>query len=182
MQTVRPLSFQIRRFRRRMAALLLCCLAMQAAPPGRAQEFPQADGDSAAAAAIPEANVEVRGGFRLPASHGNSIYFLPGSAGLTETALACLAAAADRLQANTALHVTVVGYADDLGEAAFGEELRAGRAAAVADELLALGVPPRRIATAAANGEEDAVLPCISEYCRQNYRRAALLFSKSRAR
>lgn len=165
MHTGRTFGLQMRR----IAALLLFSLAMQEAPPSGAQEPAQADLDASES-------------FRLPASHRSSIYFFPGSAGLTETALACLSVTAERLQADTALYVTVVGYADDLGEASQAEELRAGRAAAVADALVALGVPPRRIAAVTTDGEEEAVLPCISEYCRQNYRRAALLFSKFTAR
>ncbi|GEM_PF-6350886 len=180
MRIGRPFGYKARR--RRIAPLLLFSLAMQAARPGAAQELPQAADTpvvpAAMAATAAEIDGDARRGFRLPPSHRNSVYFLPGSAELTETAIASLSDTAGRLQTDTALHVTVVGYADDLGEATSGEELRADRATAVVRALVALGVPLRRIATAAPDGEEDATRPCISEYCRQSYRRAALLFSK----
>ncbi|MBI4985036.1 MAG: OmpA family protein [Rhodocyclales bacterium] len=118
--------------------------------------------------------------YRLPQSHGRSIYFLPGSASLDESAVASVAAAAARLQADPGLRLTVVGLADDQGDAGQGDELRAERAAAVVTALLELGIPSERMSPTVSR-DEDAH-QCISEYCRQIYRRAALIFSRSASR
>lgn len=137
-----------------------------AAAPGAAQEIAHADG------------AETAGSFRLPMSHRTSVYFPPGSAELNASAVASIVAAAARLKTDPVLRVTVVGYADDLDEATYSEELCANRAASVIDALLAEGVPRRRMSTEAMPDEQDT-LSCASEYCRQSYRRVALLFSKA---
>ena len=165
--------------RNRMNFLLVCILLVAA--PGNAQEIAPADHDHAALSIPPEPGNEIAESFRLPQSHRSSIYFSPGSAELGESAMTSLAATAASLKADTGLRITVVGYTDDRGEATDAENLRAARAAAVVDALLAEGAPQQRVAAEVAQDEMDT-LPCISEYCRQNYRRAGLLFSKAAAR
>lgn len=155
--------------------LLLAAFLTLVAVAGAAQEAVNIDGGPAQSSS---AVVGEPGIYRLPRSHSQSIYFLPRSAELVESASASLAAIAAELKATPVLRITVVGYADDFGEAACGDRLRSDRATAVADTLLEMGVPSWRVSIGSPSEDGEAAVRCISEYCRQNYRRAALLLSK----
>lgn len=117
--------------------------------------------------------------YHLPRSNNYSIYFLPGSAELGESARQVLADTAARLNALPHLVVMLEGYADEFEEAAYGPDLRKARVEAMIDELHKLNIPKHRIVTTIGHDSQQTSVSCISEYCRQSYRRVRLEFSRT---
>jgi outer membrane protein OmpA-like peptidoglycan-associated protein len=118
------------------------------------------------------------GPYRLRISHGRSIYFLPHSAELGESALAIIAAAAERLRAKPSETVQILAYSDDFADGPDNEDLRNRRAAAVIAIFRELGIAKQRTVTADTLRLLDGSALCTSEYCRQSYRRVELLFRR----
>lgn len=114
----------------------------------------------------------------LPKSHTRSIYFLPGSSRLDDSANAAIAQVVARFQADARLRVTVTGYSDAVGDGSQAEELRRSRPEEVAESLSRLGVDRRRIYIVSGDEDEDTA-QCTSEWCRQSYRRVGLAFSRA---
>lgn len=129
------------------------------------------------AAASTEGDVPHR--YHLPRSNNHSIYFMPDSAALGESARQVLSDTAARLNALPHLVVTLEGYSDELEEAAYGYELRKARVEAMIDALQELNIPKRRIVTTSGHDSRQASASCASEYCRQSYRRVRLEFSRT---
>lgn len=124
------------------------------------------------------ADVVTSANFHLPRSSLHSIYFLPGSADLNESASTCISTIAARLEADPALRVSVVGHADDFSEGVDSEALRNTRAVALADALSSLGISRNRISTTTSHEDVQGAAHCTSEYCRQSYRRVEVLFMR----
>lgn len=155
---------------------LLLVAAILNATPVRAQK---ADGfpPLQSASVITGTGVEAYPRYHIPRSNSHSIYFLPGSADLDDSAQMSVAVVAKRLIANSALRISLVAYGDDLEDGIYGAELRMKRAAAVVDAFDALGVSRHRISTTASKDLGQSSASCTSEYCRQSYRRIGLVFS-----
>lgn len=123
-----------------------------------------------------------RGAFRsyyLPRSNGHSIYFLPGSADLDDSAGSAIAEAVSHLASNPALRIMLTPFVDISSDGENADDLSKNRAAAVADALIAGGVNPDRISVTARRIENINIARCSSEYCRQSYRRVEMDFSRS---
>ena len=158
-------------------ALLLVAASMLAMEPGRAQDQAEAS-QSVHALANPDTGTEVSPHYRLPISNNHSLYFLPGSADLSESAKSNIAATAAHLKAIPALFASLVAYTDAWEDHEYGEELRRTRAVTVSDALVALGVLRHRISIRTGKDQEQSMAPCISEYCRQSYRRVRVEVSR----
>jgi outer membrane protein OmpA-like peptidoglycan-associated protein len=76
----------------------------------------------------------------------SDVLFTEGSATVEDSASAALGDLARRLNASTG-SITVEGHTDHRGDAAFNMRLGQARADAVAQRLVAFGVPSDRIAT-----------------------------------
>lgn len=120
--------------------------------------------------------------YNLPRSNNHSIYFLPGSAELSESARQALSDSATRLNAIPQLVVMLEGYSDEFEDAAHGPGLRKARVEAVIEGLLERNIPMRRIVTTNGHDAEQTSAFCTSEYCRQSYRRVGLEFSRTAGR
>ena len=115
--------------------------------------------------------------YRLPPSNNRSLYFLPGSADLTESARLAIAEAVAHLKAIPALSISLKSYTDASEDHEYGPELRKLRATAVAGTLVAQGIPLQRILIEdSQDGEQQRTASCTSEYCRQGYRRVSVDF------
>lgn len=157
-------------------AVLLFVATFLNATPVRAQKsdgFPSFQSTSV----VTGTGVEAYPRYHIPRSSSHSIYFLPGSADLDDSAQMSVAIAAKRLIANSKLKVSVVAYGDDLEDSIYGAELRMNRAAAVAGAFDASGIHRHRISTAASKDHGQTSASCTSEYCRQSYRRVGIVFS-----
>jgi peptidoglycan-associated lipoprotein len=158
-----------------LAAPLLVAAIMNATPvrAQKADGFPPLQ----SASVITGAGVEAYPRYHIPRSSSHSIYFLPGSADLDDSAQMSVAVAAKRLIANSALRVSLVAYGDDLEDGIYGADLRTKRAAAVVDAFDASGISRHRISTTASRDPRQTSASCTSEYCRQSYRRVGLVFT-----
>ena len=128
----------------------------------------------AAANAVPETRY-----YRLPPSSVHSIYFLPGSDRFDESAQQAILNAAARLRADLTLNVALVPYLDEATDGDDAGSLVKSRADAVAHALEEAGIDPNRISRNTHHDEDTTTARCSSEYCRQSYRRVALLFSRA---
>ena len=129
---------------------------------------------AAAANELPETRY-----YRLQTSSVHSIYFLPGSDRFDESAQQAILNAASRLRTDQTLNVALVAYMDEATDGEDANSLVKSRADAVARALEEAGVDPDRISRSATHDDHAATARCSSEYCRQSYRRVALLFSRS---
>lgn len=77
--------------------------------------------------------------YHLPISNNHSLYFLPGSSDLNESARSNIAAAARRLKAIPTLRASLVAYTDALEDSEYGDKLRRARAMTVSDALAVRG-------------------------------------------
>lgn len=80
---------------------------------------------------------------------------------------------ADQLKADESLKVTIVGYADSVGEPGQNRRLSERRAKKIRDILLLKNVPRKQIITA-GRGEADAIAPNTTKENRQLNRRVEL--------
>ncbi len=158
---------------KRLAALWLLILT---ALPCQSQE------DAGLASPKPlvaSSNFDALHHYHLPRSNNHSIYFLPGSAELGESARQALSDTAAHLSALPHLMVKMEAYSDEFEDAAYGTEVRKARAEATIDALQELNIPRRRIVVTAGSDSEHTSSSCTSEYCRQSYRRVRLEFSRT---
>jgi hypothetical protein len=86
------------------------------------------------------------------------VYFDTNQATLDAGAAQVVATAAQEFQQTGAAQIEVIGHTDTVGSADYNLELSQRRAEAVANELIALGVPATDIATI-GRGEEDLLVP-----------------------
>jgi len=149
--------------------------------PCRAQDRAEAS-QSLQAPAIPDPAADAFPQYHLPISNNHSIYFLPGSADLSESAKSNIVATAAHLKAIPVLFASLMAFTDAWENHEYGDELRRTRAATVADALVALGVPRQRISITAGKDHEQSAAPCTSEYCRQSYRRVRVDVSRHPSR
>lgn len=117
--------------------------------------------------------------FRLPKSHVGSIYFLPGSDRLDDSARAAINDIAARLRGDVNLHVALIAYADEVSDGGDSLSLQKSRADAVASALAGEGIDLGRISKSSKLDDYETTMPCSSEYCRQSYRRVAIFISRS---
>ncbi len=117
--------------------------------------------------------------YQLQRSHTNSIYFLPGSNQFDDSAREAISAIALRWRGEPKFNVVLVAYTDDVTDERDTETLRKSRAETVAEALMSQGVEAVRISRTTPPDEQGTTMPCSSEYCRQSYRRVAILFSRS---
>ena len=103
-----------------------------------------------------------------------SVFFAPGTAHLTPEARRWLEGWADRLRGDST-PLTVVGHGDEHSTRDYAIALGAARAEAVKNYLVALGVPPERVATTTFGGERPAA-PGVSQQAQALDRRAVLRF------
>lgn len=103
-----------------------------------------------------------------------SVFFPPDTAELTPEARRELASWADRLRGDP-MPVTVVGHGDEHSTRDYAIALGAKRAEAVKNYLVALGIPPERVATTTFGGERPAV-PGATEEAQALDRRVVLRF------
>lgn len=109
-----------------------------------------------------------------PSDLAASVFFAPGTAELTPEARRELEGWADRLRGDST-PITIVGHGDEHSTRDYAIALGAQRAEAVKVYLVALGVPPQRVATTTFGGERPAV-PGASEEAQALDRRAVLQF------
>jgi outer membrane protein OmpA-like peptidoglycan-associated protein len=107
-----------------------------------------------------------------------SVYFARRSADLTDEGLATIAENAERLKANPAVCVTLVGFTDEVGSSSYGVAFAQRRTSVVADALVKMGVDPRQIRATAYGEEGSDTLPCATEICRVSYRRVEFKYLK----
>lgn len=93
-----------------------------------------------------------------------------GEIGVPDGAVEALVSAIALLEAQPALRLVVVAHVDDLGDSAANGAVASARAAAVADELIARGVEPARVATAVADRDPEAPAGDDEEIRRHNRR------------
>ncbi len=103
-----------------------------------------------------------------------SVFFAPDTADLTPEARREIKAWADQLRGGFT-PVTVVGHGDEHSTRDYAIALGAKRAEAVRNYLVALGVPPERVATTTFGGERPAA-PGASSEAQALDRRAVLQF------
>jgi outer membrane protein OmpA-like peptidoglycan-associated protein len=157
-------------------ASLLVAATMLTVTPIRAQETDRSPLFQPASE-VTGRGVEAYPRYHIPRSSSHSIYFLPGSADLDDSAKASIAFAAKHLAANSAVTISVVAYGDDVEDGTYGVQLRMKRATAVADAFDASGIPRHRISITASKDQGLTSEACTSEYCRQSYRRVGLVFA-----
>lgn len=114
--------------------------------------------------------------YHLPRSNNHSIYFLPGSAELGESARQVLADTAARLNALPQLVVALEPYSDELEDNDYGFDLRKARVEVIVSALEEMHISKHRIVSTARPDKEQASSSCTSEYCRQSYRRVRIEF------
>ena len=131
-----------------------------AGPPGPSAAQPAPSGQAAQVTA--------------PSDLAASVFFARDTADLTPEARRELHGWADRLRGNPT-SVTVIGHGDEHSTRDYAIALGAKRAEAVRNYLVAIGVPPERIATTTFGGERPAV-PGVSEEAQALDRRVVLQF------
>lgn len=114
-------------------------------------------------------------------SETEPVLFDRGSSVVDDRAMAVLRRHAERLTADPALVVTLVGRTDDLGSRSYNVAVAERRVAAVVAALRGLGVPRGQIRRASAGGEVQRV-PCASDECRVSRRRVDFFFSSHESR
>lgn len=135
------------------------------------------DARSAKTTAKPEQTIEVEA---LPAvQEENAVFFMLGSAFLNRNEKSKLEAIALRLSEDRALHVLLVGHANDNGSRAYNLAVSDSRVAAVAEYLRKHGIQRERIRTQAL-GSEKVPASCRSSLCRQKSRRVDVVTSSGR--
>ena len=121
-----------------LTSLLLVAVCMSAMDPGRAQDRVEPTLSSTAPEISGIGNkTSLR--YHLPISNNHSLYFLPGSSDLNESARSNIAAAARRLKAIPTLRASLVAYTDALEDSEYGDKLRRARAMTVSDALAVRG-------------------------------------------
>lgn len=115
---------------------------------------------------------------RLRLDVGDRVFFPPGSAALGARARRALARQAAWLK-GTGVDIAVVGHGDD-GDERRNEALSRERAEAVAQRLVAQGVPQGRV-TAVGVGRRAPVAQCGTALCQAQNRRAVTVILKRRA-
>lgn len=118
--------------------------------------------------------LEARPVAALPAEL-NNVYFAFDSADITPQGRANIVATVREAQRKQIGQLTVVGHADRAGSEQYNQQLSAERAAAVAQELAAQGVPASRIRTQAA-GEADLEVPTPDGVPQPQNRRTVIEF------
>lgn len=117
---------------------------------------------------------------KIPAiAEENAVFFTLGSAALSHNGRQKLEIIAERLIADRALHVSLVGYANDNGSSSFNLAVSDNRLATVAAFLRKHGVHSEQIRTQAL-GSEKTPLNCRSSKCRQQFRRVDLMVSSNK--
>lgn len=104
-----------------------------------------------------------------------SVFFAPGTAALAPDARRQLAGWAATLRGMPGQPVTIVGHGDERSTRDYSLALGAQRAEAVKAYLVALGVPPDRLATTSVGMERPAAAG-FSEEAQELDRRAVLVF------
>lgn len=164
---------------KRLAALWLLLLSALTSLPCQSQESKEGLASLNPLPVAASTDVDTLHRYHLPRSNNHSIYFLPGSAELSESAKRILSDTAAHLNALPQLVVTLEGYSDELEDAAYGPVVRRARVEAIVDALQEMNIPKRRIVTTTAHDSQQASASCTSEYCRQSYRRVRLEFSRT---
>jgi outer membrane protein OmpA-like peptidoglycan-associated protein len=124
------------------------------------------------AASLEESNSPSAGQAMAAAPTGNTVYFELGDANLSADARHAVdAAVADAKGAKSKIKVT--GYTDTAGSPDMNEQLSMKRAEAVADELVAQGIP-RTMIDVSGRGESDLAVPTGDRVVEPKNRRAII--------
>ena len=110
-------------------------------------------------------------------SDDNKIFFASTSTLVDEAGKEKLRRVADNLKQDLKMHVTLAGYADDLGSRNYNLALTEERLSAVRNLLLTYGVSPRQIRRNRI-GSVKRPKACTSPDCRQQMRRVEVVYSQ----
>lgn len=112
----------------------------------------------------------------VPVPQTESVQFKKGANELDGDAMEIIRRHAERLKADPALIVTLIGRTDDLGSRSYNVAVAERRVAAVMSALRGFEVPRRQIRRASIGGEV-AKASCAAEACRSLRRRVDFVYS-----
>jgi outer membrane protein OmpA-like peptidoglycan-associated protein len=138
---------------------------------GRAVE--RAGGGDEQAATTGESTAPASGQSMAAVPAGDTVYFSLGSADLTADGRRAIDSAVGDVRRQSSLRIKVIGYTDTSGSSNANEQLSLRRAEAVADELVAQGVP-RDMIDISGRGEADLAVQTSDGIVEPKNRRASI--------
>lgn len=152
-------------------------IAREAPPQRSAPETASRQTDSSALAPAPEIVTteerETGGGATRPGRSRN-IFFLPGSAAISDEGRKAVAEISGKLNADRRLKVLLIGHANESGSNEYCVAVAAKRTSAVRAELLKRGIPVHQIRRRELGCEPVPQDRCRPEDCEQAQRRVEL--------
>lgn len=121
----------------------------------------------------PNVTVTNMGGYLL-VNMPNDLLFATGSASLRPELRADIRSVAANLVSYPASTIEVIGHTDNVGAAAYNQDLSQRRAIAVADILIGAGVPGKRISSS-GRGEDQPVASNLTDAGRAANRRVEII-------
>ncbi len=110
--------------------------------------------------------------------YANNVYFTLRESAINDLGRETLARHAEKLKANPALQVTLIGHSDFLGSRAYDLAISEKRVEAVFEILRAAGVPKKQIRRMPLGIEKTDSARCQSDVCQQALRRVELSYGK----
>lgn len=159
-----------------VAALVACAGNGPPETPAPASPEPLSVLNSAAVLAQKGSGVSEAAREGVSAPSTESVQFKKGTNELDGEAMEIVRQHAERLKADPALVVTLIGRTDDLGSRSYHVAVAERRVAAVMSALRGFEVPRRQIRRASIGGEV-AKASCAAEACRSLRRRVDFVYS-----